>query len=390
MSLRRRPLLAAAALTVLPRDGASQSDLPRPVPLTIKRDQWAAAVEWRSPISAREGFSVAAVEVVRRCDDGVLLLIREEPPRNVDEPAIQHVRLERRDATGRILWQQPVPGLPGRFGRFRARYLAGTGSQASLLVTTFLPFDHRKQAAYGRVVEVDEASGRMRPLGGIARPRTREWIEDEAIELDGALRLEGGRVALHGGFGSGPFSWWVALMRLDGTLLWQTIGPTSAGEVTALRAVPGGFEGSLHIIIAWPAGAKTGVFRMRFDEAGRVVGSVWIADHINPLFAPDGSVISLNEGPPRVLVIEDRYGRHRSVAALPDNVVLRHRLDDGALVLIDDDDHDLVVSGDGRSAIRIERDFRSDTILPDGRIFTTTCAEFDCITRELALYKRPW
>jgi len=83
---------------------------------------------------------------------------------------------------------------------------------------TFLPVDHRKQAAYGRIVEVDEASGRMRPLGGIARPRSREWIEDEAIELDGALRLEGGRIALHGGFGSGPFSWWVALMRLDGTL----------------------------------------------------------------------------------------------------------------------------------------------------------------------------
>lgn len=259
-----------------------------------------------------------------------------------------------------------------------------------MLVTTFLPFDRRKQTAYGRIVEVDEASGRLRPLGSIARPRTREWIEDDAIELDGALSLQGGRLALHGGFGSGPFSWWVALMRLDGTQLWQTIGPASAGEVTALRAVPGGFEGSLHIIIAWPAGASTGVFRLRLDEAGRVVGSVKTADDHVPLFAPDGSIVIRSEASPPVLIVEDRHGRRRSVATLPDGVGLRHRLDDGAVVLFLDDDSDLVVSADGRTACRIERDFRYDTILSDGRILSTACSDPECAAREIALYRRPW
>jgi len=389
MLLRRRPLLAIAALAVLPRPGASQGDLPRPVPLTIKRSQWAAAPEWRGRLDARAGFVIGAVEVLRRLDDGLVLLVREEPSRNGGEPATQHVRLERRDATGRVVWQQSVPGLPGRFGTFNIRYVAGSAQQPSLLVMTFLPVDHRKQAPYGRIVEVDEATGRMRALGGIARPRTREWIDGDVFEFHGALRLEGGRLALYGGFGSGPYSWWVALMRLDGTLLWQAMGQTSAGEVTALRAVPGGYEASVHVIMAWPDASNVGVFRMRFDEAGRLVGSLKMTANGALLFAPDGSAITLGEGSPPVLIVEDRQGRRRFLAALPAKVSLRYRLDDGALVLFDDD-YDLVVSGDGRTAFRIERDSRYDTILSDGRIFVATCPGDECATRELALHKRPW
>ncbi len=380
MPLHRRPLLLAAAAAALPRPGASQGDLPRPVPRLIRRSEWSAAAEWRSRLDARAGFVIAAVEVLRRLDDGLVLLVREEPPRIGGEPAIQHVRLERRDAAG---------GLAGRFGTFHAEYIAGSGPQASLLVMTFLPADHRKQAPYGRIVEVDEAAGRLRPLGGIARPRTREWIEDEVFEFHGALRLEGGRLALYGGFGSGPYSWWVALMRLDGTVLWQAMGQTSAGEVTALRAVPGGFDASVHVIMAWPHASNVGMFRMRFDEAGRLVGSVKMTGNGPLLFAPDGSAITVGEGPPPVLIIEDRHGRRRSVAVLPADVSLRYRLDDGALVMFDDD-CDLVVSGDGRAAFRIERDIRYDTILSDGRVFVAACPGDECATRELALHKRPW
>src|SRR5690349_6628650 len=113
MLLRRRPLLVTAALAVLPQSDASQGGLPRPVPRLIKRSEWAAAAQWRSRLDARQGFVVGAVEVLRRLDDGLVLLVREEPRSIGGEPAIQHVRLERRDAAGRVVWQQPVPGLPG-------------------------------------------------------------------------------------------------------------------------------------------------------------------------------------------------------------------------------------------------------------------------------------
>lgn len=390
MPFNRRTFLAAAAVAAVPRPGASQGEPPRPLPRLIKRTDWAANPRWRARIDARTGFIVADVEVLRRLDDDLILLVREEPPNTGDAGDTQHVRLERRDAAGRVLWQQAVPGLPTRFGRFDAKYIAGTGSLAALLVMTFLPVDNRRQAAYGRIVEVDERAGRLRALGGIARPRTRRWIDDEVFEFHGALRLDGDRLALYGGFGGGPYQWWLALMRLDGTRLWQVLSHTSAGSVRALRAVPDGFEASVEIIMSWPNAANVGSFRMRFDEMGKLVASVKRPDEGPLFFAPDRSAATIAGGPPQILIVEDRYGRRRALAVLPANASLRDRLDDGSFTFFDRSEHELVVTADGRTAFHIERDIRYEAILADGSILSATCAADDCRARDLAFCRRPW
>ena len=69
--------------------------------------------------------------------------LRQEPVGASGDPVAQFVRLERRDATGRMLWQQSVPGLPTRFGTFNAKYVAGTGTI--------------------------EANGKVGPIGGIVQ-----------------------------------------------------------------------------------------------------------------------------------------------------------------------------------------------------------------------------
>ncbi len=390
MPVHRRHLLTAGAATLLPWPLAGQDTPPRPIPRPIKRSEWAAAPLWRARLEAGQGFVVAETKVLRRLEDGLILLVREEPPGAGGNPVAQTVRLERRDAAGRVLWQQSVPGLPYRFGRFHAEYVAGTGTERAVLVMTYLPVDQRRAALHGRIVEVEQSTGKLRALGGIARPRTKEVIEGQVFEFHGALRVGGDRLALYGGFGTGPFQWWVTLMQLDGTKLWETMGGTSAGEVTALRAVPGGFEASVHVIMAWPNTANVGVFRMRFDEAGRIVGSLKMTGNGALLFAPDGSAITLGEGPPPTLIVEDRHGRRRTLAVLPTGAYLRYRLDDGAVVLFDAGDLELVVSADGRAAVHIERDIRFASILADGSIFSATCTDDDCRTRELALHKRPW
>lgn len=390
MSVSRRRLLAAATLAILPRSVSGQDSPPRPVPRLIRRSDWSAAPLWRARIEARPGFVIAETTVLCRLDDGLILMVREEPVGAGGAPVAQAIRLERRDATGRVLWQQSVPGLPNRFGTLHAKYVAGTGTQRALLVMTFLPGDNRRAAPYGRIVEVEESTGKLRALGGVARPRTKEWIDDEVFEFRGALRVGGDRLALYGGFGGGPFQWWVTLMRLDGTKVWETIGRISAGEVTALRAVPGGFEASVHVIMAWPNTANVGVFRMRFDEDGQLVGSMKTTAMGAMLFASDGAAIAVSEDQPSALMLEDRLGRRRTLAVLPARAHLRHRLDDGSLAMVDDGDRELVVSADGRTAVHIERDSRFDSILSDGSIFSATCTDDDCRIRDLALCRRPW
>jgi hypothetical protein len=388
--MHRRHLLAAAA-AFLSSAVAGQGAPVRPTPRPIKRSEWAAAPLWRGRLEARPGLVIVEARAMRRLEDGLILLVREEPVGAGGNPVVQHVRLERRDATGRMVWQQAVPGLPGRFGTFAAHYVAGAGTQRALLVMTYLPVDNRRAALYGRIVEVEESAGKLRALGGIARPRTKEWIGEEVVEFHGALRLGGDRLALYGGFGMGPYQWWIALMQLDGTRLWEAMGHTSAGEVTALRAVPDGFEASVHVIMAWPDASNVGVFRMRFDNAGRLVGSVKMTGNGALLFAPDGSAITLGEGPPPTLIVEDRHGRRRTLAVLPAGAAhLRYRLDDGSLVMFGEGDNELVVSADGRAAVHVERDIRYDTILTDGSIFSATCADDDCRARDLALHRRPW
>lgn len=391
MLARRRRLLAAVATAAFSRAVSAQDEPPRPNPRLIKRSEWSANPLWRAGLDARPGFTLAEVKVLRRLDDGLILLVREQPPGIGGEIAAQHVRLERRNAAGEVVWQQPVPGLPVRFGTFASRYVAGSGTQRSHLVMTFLPADNRRAAAYGRIVEIDETAGRLRALGAIARPRSKEWIEDEVFEFHGALRLDGDRLVLYGGFGTGPYQWWIAATRLDGTKLWEAMGRNSAGEVTSMRVVPGGLEASVLVIMAWPNTANVGLFRMRFEEAGRLSGSLKVATGRGLLFAPDGTVVTLGEGERRALMVEDRQGRRRTVAVLSKAAEVRHRLDDGAFVLYDDSDHDLIVSSDGRSAVHIERDVRYDAVLADGSMFTATCVkDDDCQTRELALHRRPW
>lgn len=390
MSVSRRHFLVAAILPTLPRHVAGQDPQPRLTPRLIRRTNWAAAPLWRVRLEARPGFALAETRVLRRLEDGLVLLVREEPVGASGEPVAQFVRLERRDATGRMLWQQSVPGLPTRFGTFNAKYVAGTGTQRALLVMTYLPGDNRRATPYGRIVDVEESTGKLRALGGVARPRSKEWIDYEVFEFHGALRVGGDRLALYGGFGGGPYQWWVALMRLDGTKVWEAMGRTSAGEVAALRAVPGGFEASVHVIMAWPNASNVGAFRMRFDEAGQLVGSTKTVAMGAMLFASDGSAIAISEDQPPALVIEDRQGRRRTLAVLPARAHLRHRLDDGSLSMIDDSDMELVVSADGRTAYHIERDSRFDSILADGSIFSATCTDDDCRIRDLTLFRRPW
>jgi len=390
MPVHRRHLLTAGTAALLSWPLAAQDTPPRPTPRLIKRTEWAAAPLWRARLEARPGAVIAEASVLRRWEDGLILLVREEAAGAGGDPVAQTVRLERRDAMGRVLWQQSVPGLPPRFGTFQARYIAGTGTQRALLVMTYLPGDNRRAALYGRFVEVDESAGKLRALGGIARPWTKEAIEGEVFEFHGALRVGGDRLALYGGFGTGPYRWWIALMQLDGTKLWETMGRTSAGEVVALRAVPGGFEASVHVIMAWPNTANVGVFRMRFDEGGRLAGSMKIGDTGVLLFAPDGSAISVSTDQPPTLIVEDRDGRRRTLAVLPAGAHLRHRLDDGSLAMWGDGDMELVVSADGRSAVNIERDILSDSILADGSIFSATCTAEECRSRDLTLCRRPW
>jgi len=391
MPVHRRDLLVTAAATsLLPLGAAGQNAPPRPIPIQIKRSDWAASPLWRARIESRQGYVVAACHVLRRLEGGLILLVREEPADAGGDPAVQAVHLERRDTSGRVLWQQAVPGLPQRFGTFQAKYVAGTATQRALLVMTYKPSDNLRTASYGRFVEVDETTGTLRVLGGVTRPRTREWIEGDVFELRGALRLAGDRLVVYGGFGSGPFQWWLSLMRLDDTRLWETMGRTSAGEVSALRVVPGGFEASVHVIMAWPDTANVGVFRMRFDEAGRLVGSVKTTALGTMLFAPDGSAIALSEDRPASLVVEDRQGRRRTLAVLPGEAHLRHRLDDGSLAMFDDSDMELVVSADGRAAFHIERDSRFDSILADGSVFSASCPGEDCRARDLTFCSRPF
>ena len=196
---------------------------------------------------------------------------------------------------------------------------------------------------------------------------------------------------VYGGFDTGPFRWWFAQIRLDGTTLWATMGHTSAGEVTSMRVVPGGFEAGVHVVMAWPNTANVGGFRMRFDAGGRLVGSLKMPVRRGLLFMPDGSAATLGEEPDRPLEVEDRFGRRRTVALLPGATDLRLRLDDGAFVLYDSGDHDLVVSADGRAALHIERAVSASEILADGTIFTAACEKDDsCTARTLALYPRPW
>lgn len=390
MPVRRRHLLAVATTAILPRHVAGQDPPPRPAPRLIKRSEWAAAPVWRARLEARQGVVIAETKVLRRLEDGLILLVREEPVGAGGNPVAQAVRLERRDATGRALWQQPVPGLPNRLGTFHAQYVAAAGAQHALLVMTYLPADNRRATTYGRIVEVEETTGKLRALGGVARPRTKAWIEDEVFEFHGALRVGGDGLALYGGFGSGPYRWWIALMRLEGTSIWEAMGHASAGEVVALRAVPGGFEASVHIIMAWPNTSNVGVFRMRFDNAGRLVGSIKTGASGTLLFAADGSAIAVSEDEPPTLLVEDRHGRRRALAVLPKGEHLRHRLDDGSLAMFGDSDRELVVSADGRAAVHIERDSRFDSILADGAIFSATCTDDDCRIRELTLCRRPW
>ena len=99
----------------------------------------------------------------------------------------------------------------------------------------------------------------------------------------------------------------------------------------------------------------------------------------------------LGEGDRRTLDVEDRQGRRRTVAVLGAATELRHRLDDGAFVLYDQSDRELIVSSDGRRAVHIELDGRYDAILGDGSIFTAACEDGnDCRARALSLHRRPW
>jgi hypothetical protein len=200
---------------------------------------------------------------------------------------------------------------------------------------TFLPSEHHEAVQYGCLVEIDVRTGTFTLHGGIPRPQTERWnsTDNDAIDLLGLLPLENDRVALYGGFGTGPYQWWIAKERLNGGLLWQAVGGNSVGGITALQVVPGGYDASAYVSMSSPDPSAVGAYRLRFDDAEKLVSAAKMARNGRLLFLADGSAALIGTGDPPMQVVEDPQGSRRTLAVLPRGATLLGRLDDGSWML---------------------------------------------------------
>ncbi|MGE0735837.1 MAG: hypothetical protein AB7G15_06525 [Alphaproteobacteria bacterium] len=126
---------------------------------------------------------------------------------------------------GKIVWRRPLTELLG-YGVSAARFIGG----GRLVIYGEIPQDQRVRAkpdekfAFGRFVvlsptgehELTIPMYRAAPSTHVDRPES----DDDSYELRLAPSRDNGFVAF-GGFGSGPYTWWLARYDAAGKQLWQ-------------------------------------------------------------------------------------------------------------------------------------------------------------------------
>jgi hypothetical protein len=335
-------------------------------------------------VEASDGFVVKDVSLLRRLTDGVILSIIEGKPGDYDPGKPRIAFVERRDMAGRTAWRQRLPGLPSRYWGPVVVAAKGPPGSPLIVVATFAPIDAPRDAAHGSIIAVDERSGATRITGTLRRPGNEDYVPEDQMGVDQAIMLPPDLVALVGGVGQGPFTWWIGLRRLNGTVVWDVLSRRSVGEIRDVRRLKDGFEISVLNLIS--DNGTTGPLLLRIDGAGRVTASVRFRRGATaPAFTPDGGLAYLVDGDLKALIVEDRLGNRRFAVSVPDAFHVMPCLDDGTYVLGRTGDV-VLVSPDGKSAIAVAADVR---VRPDGSLLVSRCDDQDdCRARTLSLFAR--
>jgi len=135
-------------------------------------------------------------------------------------PMGAHIALD-----GKIIWRRPLAELLG-YGVSAARFIGG----GRLVIYGEIPYDRRVRAkpdepfAFGRFVVLSPTGEHERTIPMYrAAPSTHVQhaeSDDDSYELRLAPSRDNGFVAF-GGFGSGPYTWWMARYDGAGKQLWQ-------------------------------------------------------------------------------------------------------------------------------------------------------------------------
>lgn len=352
-------------------------------PSTVAVRQWSpqgVEPQWRARIDAMEGHSAPRASVLARDADGVVLVVIEYQ-RGGDTWVAS---VERRDATGRVVWRHPLVGVPARPQALAVLTVEGNPNPDSILVVAhFIPTDRKPGAPFGSFVEIDRRQGSMRVAGSFPYPVAKRDSDFAILYILRARLLPDGLIALHGGIESGATLWWAGIRRLDGGVVWDAASPNDRGLVVDMRPAGDGFELSTRTLM------PPGTYLIRVDGAGTVIGSVELpAGRSAQYFLADGGVIWMSDKD-KVLVSEDRGGRRRFAASVPGASSLLECRADGSC-LIDRKDDFVLVAPDGKSAIAFNGKPPEVSLLPDDTIFVSQCVTATkCHSRTLSLYARP-
>jgi hypothetical protein len=210
-------------------------------------------------------------------------------------------------------------------------------------------------------------------------------------------------VLLAGGYGSGPYAWWLGKFTLDGIRLWQAGPGTGFPERVAVmeRRLDGSWLGLVTEML--PRGGGLDWFFHRYAADGRLLRRTRLQHLVGHEVAVlrDGAVLvgtSDDAAPRPELVFIDDHGRVRRRAPWPFTETLRLiAVGDGFAAIVQDsaaaDAPSRIVRADGQGAIRWHSAPAADVFAivaaPDGGVVALLRAAGDDRSLRLVRYAEP-
>jgi hypothetical protein len=366
-------------------------------------------------LSAADGFNVAPLSPGAPLAIGVdgthyVLLHQIAPGATPVEPAREAwVELIAITRDGAVKWRRALP--------IRDKVTSAGLSIASLGVIAASAGDlavvwsaNDRQAS--RATRPDVATllrlggdGQVKKASPIGPPAARRADADPNAyyELNAYRATPDNGVLLAGGYGSGPYAWWLGKFTLDGIRLWQAGPGTGFPERVAAmeRRLDGSWLGLVTEML--PRGGGLDWFFHRYAADGRLLRRTRLQHLVGHEVAVlrDGAVLvgtSDDAAPRPELVFIDDHGRVRRRAPWPFTETLRLiAVGDGFAAIVQDsaaaDAPSRIVRADGQGAIRWHSAPAADVFAivaaPDGGVVALLRAAGDDRSLRLVRYAEP-
>lgn len=207
------------------------------------------------------------------------------------------------------------------------------------------------------------ADGRLKKASEIAPPAVGvRFGGDDYYQLRHYVATPDNALLLAGGYGSGPYSWWMGKLSLDGVRLWQQ-GP-SRGWPDSVNALRLRSDGSWIVILEEQRTENDtphGCFLDRYAADGRRLArtKIGLGDCYTAAVLADGSVVATREGPSRSdLAFRDDTGKVTHKTTWPFDRIAWMIADGSGLAAIvseradSRDSGEAAVRADGRGMLR--------------------------------------